>query len=384
MDVPLLRLDYSESDIEYIKTEIEKVLRSGYLTMASKVEEFEKALSDLVGVRETVVVNSGTAALHASMHALGIGPGDEVIVPTITFAASANCVVYQGAIPIFVDVDERTLLVDPLKVEEAITPRTKAIISVDYAGQPCEYDELEILAKRYDLHLVADACHAIGGEYKRRPVGSLADLNVFSFHPVKHVTSGEGGAIATDNQGFASRMRRFRNHGIDTDHHVRAQQNSWAYEMVDLGFNYRLSDIQCALGISQLRKLQQWIRRRREIAQRYDETFKDLAGVQPLDVRGDVNHAYHLYVIRIDPDYSRLKQDWLFKSLRSEGINVNVHYIPVHLHPFYQRNFGTSVGDCPIAETAYQHILSLPIFPKMCEEDVQDVIDAVTKVLATQ
>jgi len=315
------------------------------------------------------------------MYAIGIGPGDEVIVPAMTFAASANCVVFQGGTPVFADVDPDTLLIDPAQVEAKISPRTKAIIAVDYTGQPCDYDALQAIADQHDLLLVADACHALGGSYKGRPVGSLADLSAFSFHPVKPITTGEGGMITTDDQDLARRMRVFRNHGITSDHRQREQQGSWFYEMVDLGYNYRLTDFQCALGVSQLRKLARWVIRRQEIAHRYDDAFAELSEVSPLAVRPDVSHAYHLYVIRLELERLRVDRAQVFCALRAENIGVNVHYIPVHLHPFYRQRFGTVPGSCPVAEAAYERILSLPIYPAMSDDDVEDVIASVYKVI---
>ncbi len=358
-----------------------EVFRSDWFTTGPKVDEFERAFADFVGEKQAVAVSSGTAALHAAMYAIGIGLGDEVIVPPMTFAASANCAVFQGGMPVFSDVDPDTLLLDPNQVEAKITPRTKAIIAVDYAGQPCDYDVLLAIANRHDLRLVADACHALGGSYKGRPVGTLADLNVFSFHPVKPITTGEGGMITTDDPKLADRMRVFRNHGITTDHRQRELQGSWFYEMVDLGYNYRLTDIQCALGISQLRKLPAWVARRQKIARRYDAAFAEIPAVRPLGVREDVSHAYHLYVIRLDLAQLRATRADVFAALRAEGIGVNVHYIPVHLHPFYRERFGTGPGICPVAEDAYEHIITLPIFPRMSEDDISDVIAAVHKVM---
>ncbi len=360
---------------------VEEVLRSDWLTTGPKVAEFEQAFVDFVGATEAVAVSSGTAALHTAVFALDIGPGDEVIVPAMTFAASANCVVYQGGTPIFADVSPETLLLDPAQVEAKITARTKAIIAVDYAGQPCDYDTLRAVADRYGLSLVADACHALGGCYKGRPVGSLADLNTFSFHPVKHVTTGEGGMITADNSELAQRMRIFRNHGITSDHRQREHCGSWFYEMVDLGYNYRVTDFQCALGLSQLGRLPSWVARRQEIAGCFDASFAELSGVEPLSLQEDVSHAYHLYVIQLDLEQFNTSRADVFAALRAEGIGVNVHYIPVHLHPFYQEKFGTGPGDCPIAEAAYERILSLPIFPAMSDTDVDTVTKAVKKVV---
>jgi perosamine synthetase len=358
-----------------------EVLRSDWLTTGPKVGEFEEALARFVGAADCIAVTSGTAALHAAMYALGIGPGDEVIVPPLTFAATANCVVFQGGTPVFADVDAQTLLLDPEKTEAKITPRTKAIIAVDYAGQPCDYDVFRDLTDRHGLALVADACHSLGGSYKGRPVGSLADLNIFSFHPVKPITTGEGGAITTNDENLAQRLRLFRNHGITSDHYRREQEVSWFYEMVDLGYNYRLTDFQCALGISQMKKLPGWLARRQDIARLYDEAFAPSAAARGLSVSANVVHAYHLYVILLNLDYLSVDRGAIFRALRKNGIGVNVHYIPVHLHPFYRQRFGTGPGLCPVAEQSYELILSMPIFPKMNDDDLQYVLDTTLMIL---
>lgn len=358
------------------------VLRSDWLTTGPTVQAFEDAFAEFVGARHAVAVSNGTAALHAAMYALEVGPDDQVIVPAMTFAASANAAVFQGGTPVFVDVEADTLLIDPQQVEAKITPRTKAIVTVDYAGQPCDYDSLRAIADRHGLALIADACHALGGTYQERRVGSLADLSTFSFHPVKAITTGEGGVITTDDETRAQRMRVFRNHGITTDHRQRAEKGLWFYEMDDLGYNYRLSDIQCALGLTQLRKLSDWTVRRQEIARRYDQAFAEMPAIEPLIRRADVSHAYHLYVIRLNLDQLRVDRSAVFAALRAEGIGANVHYIPVHLHPYYRQHFGTGPGLCPVAEAAYERILSLPIFPTMAEKDSEDVIEAVKKVIS--
>lgn len=358
-----------------------EVLRSDWLTTGPKVAEFEQAFAEAVGAREAVAVSNGTAALHAAIYAANIGSGDEVIVSPMTFAASANCVVFQGGIPVFADVDPATLLIDPAKVEAKITPRTKAIIAIDYTGQPCDYDALWAIVEQHGLTLIADACHALGGTYKGRPVGTLARLNTFSFHPVKHITTGEGGMITTDDSDLARKMRVFRNHGITSEARQREAQGSWFYEMVDLGYNYRLTDIQCALGMSQLQKLKDWVARRRSIAEHYDVAFSKIPAIKPLKVRDEVYHAYHLYVIRLRLDQLRVNRTQIFRALRAEGIGVVVHYIPVHLHPFYRERFGTKPGMYPIAEKAYEQIISLPIFPNMTQVEVEDVVTAVRKVV---
>jgi len=357
-----------------------EVLRSDWLTTGPRVSEFEEAFAVSVGAKEAIAVSNGTAALHASVYALGIEPGDEVIITTMTFAASANCVVYQGGTPIFADVDHDTLLIDPESVEAKITERTKAIIAVDYAGQPCDWNSLKSIANHHGLSLIDDACHALGGNYKNRSVGTLADLNTFSFHPVKHITSGEGGLVTTDDPGLARKMRIFRNHGITTDHRERNEQGSWFYEMVDLGFNYRLTDIQCALGLSQLKKLNGWVKRRQQIAKLYNTEFSETLGITPLGLKKGVSHAYHLYVVRVDSNVLGIDRSELFNALRAEGIGVNVHYVPVHLHPYYKNNFATEAGQCLVAEKAYQEILSLPIFPMMSDEDVQSVVKSIKRI----
>lgn len=375
--IPYGRQNIDEDDIRSVI----ETLESDWLTTGPRVDEFETAVADFVGAKRGVAVSSGTAALHASMFALGIGPGDEVIVPPITFAATANCVVYMGARPVFADVESDALLIDPVQVEARITARTKTIIGVDYAGHPCDWDALRDIANRHGLWLVADGCHALGAEYKGRMVGGIADLTIFSFHPVKHITTGEGGMITTDHESFEQRMRLFRNHGITTDHRQRERQGSWTYEMVDLGYNYRITDFQCALGRSQLKKLPGWIERRNEIAREYDKAFQTIEGVIPLKKSEQVKHAFHLYVIRLDAKEIRKNREQIFNELRSAGIGVNVHYIPVYLHPYYRNQLGTKRGDCPVAEAAYEQILSLPMYPKMSDTDVQFVIEQVIRAI---
>ncbi|MFN3648000.1 MAG: UDP-4-amino-4,6-dideoxy-N-acetyl-beta-L-altrosamine transaminase [Armatimonadota bacterium] len=374
--LPYGRQKIDEDDLRAVQ----EVLQSDWLTTGPTVDAFEAAVAELVGAAHGVAVTNGTAALHCAMHALGIGPGDEVIVPTMTFAASANCAVFQGATPVFADVDPETLLLDPEQVRRLLTPRTRAVVAVDYAGQPCDYDALRAVTEPAGIPIVADGCHALGGSYQGVPVGSAADLTVFSFHPVKHLTTGEGGMITTANAEWARRMRVFRNHGITTDHRQRSEKGSWFYEMVDLGYNYRLTDIQCALGLSQLRKQRDWVRRRQEIAAHYDRELAEIPAVSPLTRRPGVSHAYHLYVVLLESERLAVPRGEVFAALRAEGIGVNVHYVPVHLHPFYRDRFGTRPGLCPVAEAAYERMLSLPMFPTMSDRDVEDVLAAVRKV----
>ncbi len=369
--IPYGRQYIDEEDIKAVA----QVLRSDFLTTGPKVQEFEQALADFCESNYAVSFSSGTAALHACMYALGIGPGDEVIAPAMTFVATANCVAYMGATPVFADVIHSNLLIDPQDIIKKITPNTKAIIAVDYAGLPCNWDALRQIADDHGLFLVADSCHALGASHKGKMVGSIADLTVFSFHPLKHITTGEGGAVTTHNPYSYQQLKTFRNHGITTTHQER---KLWHYEMVDLGYNYRLSDIQCALGISQLKKMPWFLKARQEIADTYMMSFIGWDGIQLLGLVGpDAVHAYHLFVIKVKAD----DRERIFKELRARGIGVQVHYIPVHLHPYYRQNFGTGEGLCPVAEQAYQEIISLPIYPGMGISDVYTVINTVKAVV---
>jgi len=377
--LPYARQSLDEDDIQAVV----RVLRSDWLTTGPAVDSLEKAFADAVGARHAVAVSSGTAALHAAVRAARIGSGDEVIVAAMTFAASANAVVYEGGTPVFADVLPGSLLIDTEDVARKITDRTRAVIAVDYAGQPCDYEALRTLAAAHGLTLIADACHALGASLDGRPVGSIADLSVFSLHPVKHVAAGEGGVITTDDEDAARRMKVFRNHGITADHRARRAAGSWFYEMVELGYNYRLSDIHCALAESQLGKLEASVRCRRAIARQYDDTFAEMPGLTALSVRAGVGHAYHLYPVLLDPEQGAGRAE-VFQQLRSANIGVNVHYIPVHVHPFYRERFGTRPGQCPVAEDAYERMLSLPMFPAMSDGDVSDVIDAVAQALSAR
>ena len=359
-----------------------EVLRSDWLTTGPKVEEFERIICRYTNVSYGVAVSSGTAGLHAAIFALNLGPGDEVILPPMTFAATANCVLFQGAVPVFADVLPDTLLIDPLQVEAKITTKTKAIAAVDFTGHPADYDALQAICRKYGLYLIADACHSLGAEYKSRKVGTLADMSVFSFHPVKHISTGEGGMVVTDNPDLAERLRIFRNHGITSEVRQREKQGAWFYELVELGYNYRLSDIHCALGISQMKRLPVFLERRREIARQYDLAFSQSLAVAPLKCEPEVNHAYHLYVVRIkSPQDRNLKRNEFLSKMRDQGVMVNVHYIPVHLHPLYRHKLGLQLGICPVAEAAYEEIISLPIFPDLKLEEIEKVVNTIRKIL---
>jgi len=372
--LPYGRQEIGDSDIKAVI----EALCSGWLTAGPRVSEFEKAFAAHCGAAEGVAVNSGTAALHCAMRAIQVQPGDEVIVPAITFAASANAALYEGARPVFADVEADSLLIDPVSVAMKITPKTRAIVAVDYAGQPADYEALHELVRGRGIAIIADACHAPGATYKGRSTGTLADISCFSFHPVKHLTTCEGGMALTQHAGMAAHMRRFRNHGIDSDHRSREASGAHAYDMAELGFNYRLPDVQCALGMAQLARLSGWVAARQRIAALYDEALASLAEVTPLKTHADRTNAHHLYVVKLAEHVDR---DRAFARLRAEGIGANVHYAPVHLHSHY-RKLGYGPGLAPVAEAAAKKILTLPMFPAMAASDVARVAAALERATA--
>ncbi len=374
----LLPYGHQQVDEDDIRAVVD-VLRGEWLTTGPTVAEFEAAFAQAVGAKYAVAVNSGTAALHVAAFAAGIEPGDEVITTPLTFAASANCVLYLGGKPIFADVRADTLNIDPEDVARKITSNTKALIPVDFTGQPCDYRAIRALAEERGVVVIEDAAHALGAEYNGQRVGAINEMTTFSFHPVKHITTGEGGMVTTDDPDLAAKMRSFRTHGITADFRQRA--GSWVYEMVALGHNYRLPDINCALGLAQLGKLGKWLARRREIAARYREAFAQMREVDVPQVLVGVNPAWHLYVIELNLERLRVGRKEVFAALRAENIGVNVHYIPVYWHPYYQQ-LGYERGLCPVAEAAYERLISLPMFPAMTDEDVEDVIRALSKVIS--
>ena len=375
--LPYGRQSLNEQDIQAVV----EVLRSDWLTTGPKVGEFEERFAAWVGAKYGVSFSSGTAALHAAAFAAGLGPGDEAITTPMTFCATANCVLYQGANAVFADVSADTLNLDPGEVAKKLSLRTKAILAVDYAGHPADIGALLAVTRRRGIPLIEDACHALGAEYQGKRVGSIADMTVFSFHPVKHLTTGEGGMVATNDARLAETLRRFRNHGISSEARQRQESGQWFYEMVLLGFNYRLTDIACALGLSQLEKLAANLARRREIAAQYTAAFRDLPAIVLPTVRAGVLPAWHLYPVRLNLEMLAVGRGEVFRALRAENIGVNVHYIPVHLHPYYRDQFGHRDGECPVAEAAYERLISLPMFHGMTDADVGDVVRAVSKVI---
>ena len=376
--LPYGRQHVDEVDIAAVAA----ALRSDWLTTGPRVPAFEREFADYVGSDHAVAVANGTAALHVMLAALGVGPGDEVLVPAMTFAASANAVLYCRAKPVFVDVEPDTLLIDARDAARKLSPRTKALLAVDYAGQPCDYDTLTPLCHGAGVELVADACHALGARWNGRPVGTLARASSFSLHAVKHLTTGEGGMIATNDAELAARMRRLRNHGIDTDHRQREHAGTWRYGMQELGWNYRLTDVACALGSSQLLRATRRLQSRRQLAGFYRRRLEQLEGVRALALQPKASHAWHLFVVELELERLRVGRDQVFAALRAEGIGVQVHYLPVHLHPYYQREHGLAAGLCPVAERAHERLLSLPLFPEMADTDARDVVRALEKVLA--
>lgn len=373
--LPYGRQSISEEDIQAVVN----ILRSDWLTTGPKIAEFEEAFAQYVGAKYAVSFSSGTAALHGAAFAAKLGAGDEGITSPMTFAATANCMLYQDARPVFADVAADSLNLDPEIIADRITCHTRAILPVAYAGHPAEMDAILEIADRHGLVVIEDACHALGAEYRRRRTGCIAHMTVFSFHPVKHLTTGEGGMVTTDNRDYAEALRKFRSHGISSDARQRQSEGQWHYEMVLLGFNYRLTDIACALGISQLKRLEANLTRRREIASRYASAFRDLPITLPA-VRDGVNPGWHLYPIRLRLEELSATRGEIFRALRAENIGVNVHYIPVHLHPYYRERFGYRRGDYPVAEDAYERLISIPMFHAMSDRDVEDVISALKKV----
>lgn len=356
------------------------VLRSDWITTGPMVEEFEQALAVATGAVHAVSFSSGTAALHGAAFAAGLGPGDEAITSPLTFCATANCVLYQGARPVFADVRADVLTLDADAVASMITPRTRAVLPVDYAGHPADLDAFLVLAGKHGLVVIEDAAHSLGASYRGRPVGSVSHMTTFSFHPVKHVATGEGGAVTTNDADLAKRLRLFRNHGIGTDARARQAANEWRYDMTALGYNYRLSDINCALGASQLSRLSANVRRRREIAAEYAEK---LGGVPLLELpampeRTEAEPAWHLFPVRV---LAPLDRDEIWRALRAEGLGVNVHYPPVHMHSYYREHFGYRPGAFPQAEQAAERLISLPMFHGMTAGDIADVTTAVHKVI---
>lgn len=360
-----------------------EVLKSDYLTCGPKITELEEKLCKLTGAKYAVVCSNGTAALHMACMAAGVQPGDEVITTPITFAASANCALYCGARPVFADINDRTYNIDPAKVAEVTTEKTKAVVAVDFTGQSVELDELLAHCRKHNLVLIEDGAHVIGTKYKGIPNGSISDMTTFSFHPVKTVTGGEGGAVLTNNEEYYKKLVLARSHGITRDpaQMEGEPEGGWYYEQVSLGYNYRMTDIQAGLIISQLDKLEAFSKRRKEIVKAYNEAFSKLPEIQVQEEIPESDTTRHLYILRIRPELLRINRKEFFDALAAENIMCNVHYIPTYYFPHY-KHLGYEKGLCPKAERLYEEIISLPLYYAMSDKDVTDVIAAVEKIVA--
>ncbi len=368
-----------EEDVEAVK----EAVRSDRITQGPRIDQFEDAVADYCGAEHGVAFSSGTAALHAAVHAAGISEGDEVITSPLTFAATANAVVFEGGTPVFADIRPETLTIDPDRIEDRLTGDTRALIPVDFAGHPCDYDRIQDVTGANDLTVIADACHALGAEYRGRKTGTLADMTVFSFHPVKHITTGEGGMVLTDDEGFEETLREFRHHGITKDPSklTRPDEGPWYYEIHEPGRNYRITDMQCALGLKQLERLDEFVRARRRIAGVYRGAFHRMDGVIPPPEKDHVTSSYHIYPVQFREEELDADRKEIFEALRAENIGVQVHYVPVHNHPYYRRTYEYEKGMYPEAEAYYRRAITLPIFPDMTEGDVKDVHHAVRKII---
>ncbi|MFJ8234650.1 UDP-4-amino-4,6-dideoxy-N-acetyl-beta-L-altrosamine transaminase [Ureibacillus sp. NPDC094379] len=375
--LPYGRQWIDEDDIQAVVD----VLKGDFLTTGPYISQFEQAVSEYVGAKYAVAFSNGTAALHGACFAAGISKGDEVITTPMTFAASANCILYQGGIPVFADINENTYNIDPIEIEKRITDKTKAIIPVDFTGQPVELEKILEIANKHNLVVIEDAAHALGATYKGKRVGSISDMTMFSFHPVKHITSGEGGMITTNNKEYYEKLLQFRSHGItrDTDK-LEENHGPWYYEMQFLGYNYRMTDIQASLGTSQLKKLDHFIHLRKKYVDIYNVAFQDMSEITIPFQYEDGKSSWHLYIIRLNLEKFMVGRKEIFEALQKQNIGVNVHYIPVHLLPYF-RDLRYIKGSLPKAEKLYEEIITLPLFPTMMEQDVEDVIRAVKQTV---
>ena len=372
--IPYGRQSVDEEDIRAVTD----VLRGDWLTTGPKVEEFEHAICDYCGCQYAVAVNSGTSALDIAVQSLGLPKGTEVITTPFTFAATSNALVYNGLIPVYADISRDTRNIDPDDVRRKITDKTGAVLCVDYAGHPCDIAELQEICGEHDLFMIDDACHALGATYRGKKTGTSADMTVFSFHPVKVITTGEGGVVATDDPGRAAALRLLRSHGIDKNaHHLSEAGASWAYDMVALGRNYRMTDLQAALGLSQAKKIDAFVQKRTGLSRLYNELLRDIPGLEPPVTRADVTHAWHIYTILLKGN----RRDAVFSRLKSRNIGVNLHYIPTYHFSYYRNHYPQDSSLFPVTEDVFHHILTLPLYPDLREEDVHLVVETLKKAI---
>ncbi|MDX2106525.1 MAG: UDP-4-amino-4,6-dideoxy-N-acetyl-beta-L-altrosamine transaminase [Candidatus Melainabacteria bacterium] len=381
--LPYGRQSINDRDLKHVS----EILQSDWLTQGPEIERFEQAVAKYVGVKYAVAYSSGTSALHGAYYAAGLKANEEVLLAPITFAATGNAALYLGATPVFADVEPDTGNIDVKKIEQKITSKTKILVGIDYAGHPCDADELREIADKHNLTFIVDAAHSLGGKYKGKQAGRLADMSILSFHPVKTLTTGEGGMVLTNNAEFYDKLLTFRTHGIEkrADKLVNKdeEQGAWYHEMQELGYNYRITDIQAALGNSQLERLPEFIKRRREIAQIYRQKLATISGIKPLIEKDGVESAYHLFPILVTKAPLAKYRKLVFDALRAENIGVQVHYIPVYRHPYYQSHVvSKNKPDCPNADKFYEAEISLPMFPAMTNKDIDDVVAALEKISA--
>ena len=376
MNIPFHKPYITKDEINAVKD----VLKKGWLTMGPKTIEFEEAFKKYIGSRYAIAVNSCTAALHLALEAIGLKKGDEVIIPVVTFPATSEVVCYFKAKPIFVDIEKDTHNIDIAKLEEKITSKTKAIIPVHYGGQPADLDEIKRIAKRYHLFVIEDAAHALPAWYKDRKIGIVGDMTCFSFYATKPLTCGEGGMVTTENKDWAERIKITRLHGMNRDAWKRySKQGSWFYEVAMPGFKYNMTDIQAALGLTQLEKLEYMWEKRKKVAKKYTEAFRDMEEIITPIVKGQRISAWHLYAIKLALRKLKINRNQFINELKNRGIDTSVHFIPLHLHPYYRKTFGYKKGDFPVAEDVYERMISLPIYPGMTERTVLRVIEVVKK-----
>ena len=361
---------------------VSKVLLSGWLTTGLKTKEFEMKFSNYVGCKHAIAVNSCTAALHLALDAIGLKEGDEVIIPTMTFAATGEVITYFKAKPVLVDCEENSQLIDTNKIEEKINDRTKAIIPVHFAGQPCNMDEICNIADKHNLKIIEDAAHSLPTRFKGKSIGTIGDITCFSFYATKTITTGEGGMACTDNDEFAKRMKMMSLHGISKDAWMRYDtEGTWYYEVIEAGFKYNMTDVAAALGLAQIEKCDRFYQKRKKIASIYTRALKEIPEIETPIVKEYGTHAWHLYVIQLNLEMLKINRELFVKKMIEDGIGCSVHFIPLHLHPYYKKTYGYKPGDFPVSTALYKRIVSLPIYPKLSNDNVSSVINTVKKII---